>query len=230
MKNWNSNLAFWDLWGARPATSLQATKSTDPIKSPYDMNHPLLVALRLFAALTVLTGIAYPLLVTAFARITFPEKSEGSLVSHQDRIIGSKWLAQSFTSAAHFWPRPSSANYGTVASGGSNKGPISSDLKKAMDERAQLLRVAHGLSADAPLPAELLFASGSGLDPHLRPETVRFQLPRVALARGFNEEQTKGLDALIEQFIEPPQLGLLGEPRVNVLLLNLALEGIKQAR
>lgn len=191
------------------------------------MKTNFLPALRLLALLTLLTGAAYPLAVTGVARLCFPRQAGGSLVVHEGQIIGSELLAQSFTNLTEFWPRLSAANFATVPSGAGNKGPTSADLKKAVGDRAARLRATHGLAANAPVPADLVTASGSGLDPHISPEAARFQIERVATARGFDAKGRQQLVQLVEQHIEPPQLGFLGEPRVNVLKLNLALSSIK---
>ncbi|HMO65062.1 MAG TPA: potassium-transporting ATPase subunit KdpC [Verrucomicrobiota bacterium] len=181
----------------------------------------LLTALRLFLALTVLTGALYPLAVTGLASLLFPRQAAGSVVTRDGRPVGSELLAQKFAGDRWFWPRPSAADFATVASGASNHGPTSSNLVAAVAARAAAFRAAHGLAADAPVPAELVFASGSGLDPHLSPDAARLQAGRVARARGLDPACVR---ALVEAHIEGPQLGVLGEPRVNVLRLNLALD------
>jgi K+-transporting ATPase ATPase C chain len=191
------------------------------------MKTTFLPAVRLFLALTLLTGLVYPLAVTAVARLCFPQAAGGSLVVREGQVVGSELLAQGFTNLAMFWPRPSSADFAAVPSGASNKGPTSADLKKAIEGRAAALRAAHGLPADAPVPPDLLTASGSGLDPHISPEAARFQIERVAKARGFTVAQRERLGRLVESLIEPPQLGFLGEPRVSVLRLNLALNAVQ---
>jgi K+-transporting ATPase ATPase C chain len=170
---------------------------------------------------TVLTGLVYPLVITGVAQLAFRDKANGSLIQHDGNVVGSELLAQQFTGDKYFWPRPSAGGYATMPSGASNKGPTSADLQKAVQERAAAFRAAHKLAADAPVPADMVFASGSGLDPHISPEAARIQIARVAAARGVSEDSIK---ALVEKFIEPPQWGILGEPRVNVLLLNLALD------
>jgi K+-transporting ATPase ATPase C chain len=176
----------------------------------------LLQSLRAVLVLTVLTGVIYPLLVTAAARVFFAGKANGSLVFEGDRLVGSALLAQKVDAPRYFWPRPSAADYATVPSGASNKGPTSADLIKAIDER----RAKFGVDA----PVELLTASASGLDPHLSPEAANYQARRVAAARGLAPEK---VIALIAQFTEPPQFGLFGEPRVNVFALNRALDSLR---
>jgi K+-transporting ATPase ATPase C chain len=199
-----------------------------PLPNPKPkMKTTFLPALRLFLALTLLTGIAYPLVVTGVARLCFPRQAGGSLLVRDGKVIGSELLAQSFTNLNVFWPRPSGADFATVPSGASNKGPTSAELKKAIEDRAAQLRAAHGLAADAPVPADLLTASGSGLDPHLSPDAARFQIERVAKARGFDAAGRTRLARLVEDHVEPPQLGFLGESRVNVLKLNLTLDAVQ---
>ena len=171
-------------------------------------------------------GVLYPLAITAIAQLGFHDRANGSLVERGGQIVGSELIAQQFTGAEYFWPRPSAATYGTGPSGiagssGSNLGPTSAQLQTNVRNNAKALREAHKLPADAPVPADLVFASASGLDPHISPEAARFQVARVAAARGMGEEQVK---ALLEKFVEPPQWCFLGEARVNVLMLNLALD------
>jgi K+-transporting ATPase ATPase C chain len=174
----------------------------------------------------VVCGMLYPFVFTVFAQLAFPEQANGSLVTRNGKLVGSALMAQQFTGAKYFWPRPSAATYGTGPSGiagssGSNLGPTSAQLQTNVRSNAKALRDAGKLSADAPVPADLVYASASGLDPHISPEGARFQISRVAAARGISEDKVR---ALVEQFVEQPQWGFLGEPRVNVLLLNLALD------
>jgi K+-transporting ATPase ATPase C chain len=171
-------------------------------------------------------GILYPLVFTAFAQLAFPYQANGSLVTRNGKLVGSELMAQQFTGTKYFWPRPSAASYGTGPSGiagssGSNLGPTSAQLQTNVRNNAKSLRDAVKLPADAPVPADLVYASASGLDPHISPDGARFQVSRVAAARGIGEDKVR---ALVEKFIEPPQWGFLGEARVNVLLLNLALD------
>jgi K+-transporting ATPase ATPase C chain len=176
----------------------------------------ILNALRIFAVLTVLTGALYPLAVTGVGWLCFRHQANGGLVVRDGKTVGSSLLAQKFESDRYFWPRPSSADFATVASGASNKGPTSADLTKAIDER----RAKFG--ADAP--AEMLTASGSGLDPHLSPAAAKHQAPRIAAERKIAIEK---VNDLIDELTTPPQFGFLGEPRVNVLALNLALDAAR---
>jgi K+-transporting ATPase ATPase C chain len=188
-------------------------------------------AARLFIALTVLTGMIYPLLVTGLAKAVFPKQANGSVLTVDGKVVGSELLAQRFGDDKYFWPRPSAGddgtNYATVASSASNLGPTSSKLADAVSSRLAGFRAANGLATNAPVPADMAFASGSGLDPHISPEATRLQIDRVAMARKFSPEQKQKLSALVEQSVESPQLGFLGDARVNVLKLNLALDLLK---
>jgi K+-transporting ATPase ATPase C chain len=185
------------------------------------MLHHLLSALRIFLALTLLTGILYPLAVTAIAHALFSYRAGGSLVQIDGRVIGSELLAQKFSTARYFWPRPSAADYATVPSGASNLAWSSALLKQVVAERRANLNGADGTQ---PVPAELIFASGSGLDPHISPAAALYQMVRVATARGFDGEQRRRLQELIAQRTERPPWGFLGQPRVNVLRLNIELD------
>ncbi len=177
-------------------------------------------AIRVTVVTLLLTGIAYPLAVTGLAKLLFPWRAEGSLVADDSgRVVGSELIAQPFASAAYFQPRPSAAGdkgYDATASGGSNLGPTSKALR---DRAAALAR--ENPAAPGPVPVELVTASGSGLDPHLSPKAALWQAPRVARARQVSVERVR---ALVEELAEGRALGFLGEPRVNVLQLNLALD------
>lgn len=175
-----------------------------------------LQSLRIYIVLTVLTGVIYPLAMTGVAQLLFPKQANGSRIVENGKFIGSDLIAQKFESPKYFWPRPSAADYTTVASGASNKGPTAADLRKSIDERRQKF------GTDAPV--DLLTASGSGLDPHISPEAAHLQISRVAPARNMSIQE---LSAIVDQTIEPPQFGFLGEPRVNVLRLNRALDQIR---
>lgn len=181
-------------------------------------------ALFMLTALTLLTGVLYPLVVTGIAQLAFPRQANGSLVMTGDTVVGSALLGQANADPRYFQPRPSATDYGTLPSGGSNLAPTSLELAAAVAQRAADFRAANGLSAAAAVPTELLFASGSGLDPHISPDAARLQVGRVAAARGLDED---AVAALVEAYVEGPQLTILGQPRVNVLLLNLALDGLE---
>jgi potassium-transporting ATPase KdpC subunit len=188
-----------------------------------------LIALRLFAVLTLLTGVVYPLLVTGIAQTFFADKANGSLVykaGDRQTLVGSELLAQQSDSAMYFQSRPSACNYGTVASGASNKGPTNADLVKLVGERRTAFRAANALDPRAALPNEMVFASGSGLDPHISPEAARMQVRRVSAERNFNSAQKQALERLVEQSVESPQFGIFGNARVNVVKLNIALDAL----
>jgi len=170
---------------------------------------------------TLVTGIAYPVAITVIAQIAFKDQAEGSLVRRDGQLVGSALIAQQFTGKTYFWPRPSAGTYATVPSGASNLGPTSAALQTNVNNNLKALREAHGLAADAPVPADLVYASGSGVDPEISPEAARFQVARVAAARGVAAAQVGNL---VERFVQSPQWGVFGQARVNVLRLNLALD------
>jgi potassium-transporting ATPase KdpC subunit len=183
----------------------------------------VLAAFRMAVVTLVLTGLAYPLLVTAVAQAAFRHQANGSLVRREGHVIGSELLAQRFASAAYFHPRPSAAGtdgYDATASGGSNLGPTSRKLRDRVEAELARLR-AENPDAPGNVPIELVTASASGLDPHLSPGAARWQAPRVASARGV---PVADVEDLVASRVEDRTLGLLGEPRVNVLLLNLDLD------
>jgi K+-transporting ATPase ATPase C chain len=188
------------------------------------MREHLFPALRATVVTLVFTGILYPLAVTGVAQLLFPVRASGSLVAGEGgRMVGSEFLAQGFSDPAYFQPRPSAAGdkgFDPMASGGSNLGPTS---KKLRDQAAQVLeRLAkENPSGPGPVPVELVTQSGSGLDPHLSPASALWQVPRVARARGVSEARVR---VAVQDAVEGRDLGLFGEPRVNVLLLNLALD------
>ncbi|MGD0016640.1 MAG: potassium-transporting ATPase subunit KdpC [Verrucomicrobiia bacterium] len=185
------------------------------------MKRLFLQSLRLTLVFTILVGVIYPLAITGVARLAFRGKANGSLIERDGKIIGSELLAQQFQGAKYFWARPSAGGYATVPSGASNLGPTSAALQSNVLANAKAFRDGNKLPADALVPADMVFTSGSGLDPHISPEAARLQINRVAFERKLSADQ---LSAVVEKLIEPPQFGFLGEPRVNVLLLNLALD------
>jgi K+-transporting ATPase ATPase C chain len=179
--------------------------------------------LGLFLVLTLITGVVYPLVVTGIARVTMPAQATGSLLSRDGKAVGSALLGQSFTDPGHFWGRPSATGpqpYNGAASSGSNLSPTNPALLEAIQARVQALRAADPGST-AAVPVDLVTASGSGLDPHVSPAAALYQVARVARARGMDEARVR---ALVMAHIEGRTFGLLGEPRVNVLQLNLALD------
>lgn len=187
------------------------------------MHQTFLIALRTTAVTLVLTGVLYPLAMTGLGGVIFPSKARGSLVSDEKgQVVGSALIGQSFRSPGYFQPRPSAAGegYDGAASSGSNLGPTAKKLRDRAQQELARLRVENP-QATGPVPAELVTASASGLDPHLSPQGARWQVPRIASARGVTAER---IQSVLEEHIEGRELGLLGEPRVNVLLLNLALD------
>ena len=180
-------------------------------------------ALIVFALLTVLTGIAYPLLVTGLGQVAFGRQANGSLVESAGRVVGSELMGQSFSSPKYFWGRPSATgpqpNNGAVSSG-SNQGPLNPALAQAVKDRIAALRAADP-GNELPVPVDLVTASASGLDPHISPAAAEFQVGRVARERNVPPERIR---ELVRQASEGRTFGILGEPRVNVLELNLSLD------
>lgn len=175
---------------------------------------------------TVITGLLYPLLVTGIAQVVFPDKANGSLVKREGKTLGSELLGQPFSDPKYFWGRLSATGpfaYNAGASSGSNYGPLNPALLEMVRKRVQDLKAADPQNSQ-PIPADLVTASGSGLDPHVSIAAARYQISRVAHARGMSEVKIR---SLVEQYTEGRQLGFLGEPRVNVLKLNIALNEMK---
>ena len=190
------------------------------------MKNILRPALVLFLVLTLVTGVAYPLLVTGLAQGLFPAQAAGSLIMRDGKPVGSSLIGQNFTDPKNFWGRPSATGpmpYNASASSGSNQGPLNPALVEAVKGRIDALRAADPGNT-APVPVDLVSASASGLDPHISPAAANYQTARVARVRNLQLEQVQ---QLVAQETEMPWLGLLGEPRVHVLRLNLALDAIK---
>lgn len=186
----------------------------------------ILPSLRMLLILTVLTGVLYPVLLTLIAQAAFPRRANGSLIGDNGKIIGSSLIAQKFQSGRYFHSRPSAIDDNPLPSGATNLGPTSKTLKDSVDSRRHAFIRENGLPEDTPVPVEMLSASGSGIDPHISPEAAMLQVNRVARARGFDEKQIVLLVRLVQQHTEGLQFGFLGEPRVNVLMLNIALDGL----
>ncbi len=184
-------------------------------------------AIGLFMALSLVTGLAYPLLVTVSARWLFPDQAAGSLVIRDGQVVGSRLIGQTFDRPGYFWGRPSATGampYNGQASGGSNLGPTNPVLAQAMTERAAAWRAAHPERAAEPIPADLLTTSASGLDPHISPAAAQWQVVRVARERQLSADAVADLVAVNT---EGRLWGILGEPVVNVLALNLALDKVQ---
>ena len=175
-------------------------------------------------ALSLITGVVYPLTVTGIAAVAFPKQAQGSLIERRGKIVGSELIGQPFSDPKYFWSRPSGTSpaYNAAASSGTNQGPLNPALTDAVKARVAALRDADPTAA-AALPIDLVTASGSGLDPHISPAAAAYQVERVARVRGLSTEQVR---KLVEAATEGRQLGVLGEPRVNVLMLNLALDDL----
>lgn len=190
------------------------------------MKRIVLTSIVMLLTMTLFLGFIYPLATTGLAYLLFPRQAKGSLIYQDGRVVGSELIGQKFTDPRYFHGRPSAAGegYDATASGGSNLGPTNKKLLEAISERLAIVREENGLSTDEAVPADLVTASASGLDPHISPEAALIQVPRIARVRGIPEEKIR---QLVEQHIEGRQFGFLGEPRVNVLKLNLALDALR---
>ncbi len=188
----------------------------------------MLRSLRISVVLLILCGGVYPVLVTGIGQALFHYQANGSIISGSDgNPVGSELIAQAFDKDVYFQPRPSAAGadgYGATQSGGSNLGPTNAALISTVRDRVAVYRSQNGLAPDMPVPADAVTASGSGLDPNISPANAFLQVHRVAVARNLPEEQVR---VVVAQHIEGRTLGIFGEPRVNVLLLNLAVDNMK---
>ncbi len=191
------------------------------------LRHQLFPAFAILVALTVITGVIYPAVVTAVAQVAFPSQANGSLIVVDGKTVGSSLIGQFFDDPKYLWGRPSAAGvtntnpngYDGTSSAGSNLGPTSKALIDAVTQRVDALRKANG---NAPIPVDLVTASASGLDPDISPAAAEYQVARIAKARGMTEDQVR---AVVARHTDQPFLGFLGEPTVNVLLVNLDLDG-----
>jgi K+-transporting ATPase ATPase C chain len=187
----------------------------------------ILTSLKILAFFTILTGVVYPLAITGIGQLFFPKEANGNIVKNDGTKVGSLLIGQDFDSTIYFWPRPSAISYDPLPSGGSNYGITNPKQVTLVAERKERFIAANHISNDSTIPSEMVFASASGLDPHISPEAARLQSNRVAAARNFNEAQKQKLDELIGNLTEKPQFLFLGQERVNVLLLNLETDKIK---
>ncbi len=191
------------------------------------MKKNFIIAIWMTVLTTVLLGIAYPLVVTALAQLLFPDRANGQLIMKNSRVVGSRLIGQPFSSPGYFRSRPSAAGpagYDAGNSGGSNLGPTNKSLVERVNADVQKW---HGENPSIPVPIDLVTTSGSGLDPHISPAAAEFQVPRVARERHIGESEVR---ALVRKHTEGRQLGFLGEPRVNVLELNLELDALHPPR
>jgi K+-transporting ATPase ATPase C chain len=187
------------------------------------MKTQLLIAVKIFGLFTILLGVAYPLLITGIAQVAFPKQANGSLIVQDNKVIGSELIGQKFDSVNYFSSRPSAIDYNPQPSGGSNLGPTSSKLKQLVtDRKAQWIK-SNPTSDPEKIPSEMLFASASGIDPHISPQAALLQVDRIVKVRNFNDSEKQQLLKSISELSEAPQFSFLGENRINVLRLNLEL-------
>ncbi len=186
-----------------------------------------IIALKIFLFFTILTGIIYPLIVTGIAQLVFPGKANGSFIVKDNVTIGSELIGQQFDSIIYFSSRPSAIGYNPLPSGGSNFGLTNAKLKHSVDSLTKHFIAFNQLDINTKVPSEMVFASASGLDPHISSEAAMLQVNRIAKARNFNEIQKQELIQCVKTFTEGPQFLILGQERVNVLLLNIKIDKIK---
>jgi K+-transporting ATPase ATPase C chain len=188
----------------------------------------LIITLKIFLFFTVLTGIVYPLLVTLIAQAAFREKANGSLIVLDNRTVGSRLIAQQFDSSGYFIPRPSAVSYKPLPSGGSNYGLTNAGLKNIVEWRRKKFIDFNQLDSNTVVPSEMLFASASGIDPHISQKAALLQVDRIARVRNLNASERQSLMQMVLSLTEEPQFSILGEERVNVLILNLELDRSEQ--
>lgn len=177
------------------------------------------IGFKCLMLMTMVTGIIYPLSLIMAAYLIMPQRSGGSILYKEKKAVGSKFIGQGFHHPSYFWSRPSATDYHTLPSGGSNLSPTSQKLKTLFDERKESLEKSHG--EGVKIPSDLLFASGSGLDPHISPKSAYYQIERIAKTRGIDKNYLK---LLVDIHVEKKFLGIFGHRRINVLMLNLALD------
>ena len=188
------------------------------------MKTQISIALKFLLAMTILTGIIYPLLMTGLVQIAFPSQSNGSLIMKDGKVIGSELIGQKLDSTIYFWSRPSAIGYNPIPSGASNLGPTSKVLKKQVDDQRKAFATSNSITDSRTIPTEIIFASGSGLDPHISPKAALMQVDRVVKARLFNTEKKQQILNMITKLSEGPQFSFFGDDRINVLDLNLELD------
>lgn len=188
----------------------------------------LIISLKIFLFFTVLTGVIYPLFVTGIAQITFPTKANGSLIVKNNKIVGSELIGQRFDSAIYFSSRPSAISYNPLPSGGSNLGLTNARLKHSVDSLKKQFIVFNQLKTISEIPSEMVFNSASGLDPHISPNAALLQVDRIAKIRQFDASKKQLLLQSIAELSQSPQYLILGEQRINVLMLNLKLDEINK--
>jgi K+-transporting ATPase ATPase C chain len=191
------------------------------------MKTQILIALKMLGVMTILAGIVYPLLMTGLAQVAYPGKANGSLIWKDGIIAGSAFIGQQFDSSIYFWSRPSAVGYNPIPSGGSNQGPSSEKLQKLVAVRRDFFMAKNSIPDTSAVPKEMIFASASGLDPHISPEAALLQVERVVRSRNLTETQKQQVLQLVQSKIEEPQFSLLGERRINVFELNLGLDNIR---
>lgn len=187
----------------------------------------IIISLKIFLILTVLTGVIYPLFITGVAQLFFSSKANGSIILVENKAIGSELIGQQFDSSIYFTSRPSNNSYNPLPSGGSNYGITNAKLKDLVIKRKANFITHNGLDSLTQIPSEMLFASASGLDPHISPDAALLQVNRIVTARAFNSLQKEKLINLIQDKTENLQFSLFGEKRINVLMLNIELDKIK---
>jgi potassium-transporting ATPase KdpC subunit len=187
-----------------------------------------IIALKFLLVMTVLTGLVYPLIMTGIAQVTFPARSNGSLIIKDGKIIGSELIGQKFDSSIYFWSRPSAINYNPVPSGASNYGPTSDTLKKLVTLRREFFTRMNSITEASSIPKEMIFASASGLDPDISREAALMQVDRISEARHFTISEKEKLRKNVMDLTREPQFFCLGEERVNVLMLNIELDKIQE--
>lgn len=192
------------------------------------MRTTIIPSVRILIFFTILTGILYPVGITVIALGLFPYQANGSMVERKGVIVGSELIGQEFTGDIYFHSRPSAIGYNPAPSSGTNWGPTDKRMADSTVARKIRFSQQNNLPAGATVPKEMLFASGSGVDPHVGPDAALLQVSRIAAARGFDTQKSDALVELVLRFIEPPQFALFGEPRINVLKLNLALDALEK--